>query len=375
MIIDSFNFDGNTSKLPSPALGLTGAIHLVDPEPIPSALPDVKSSKNKVYVNSGNSFVMWPAQSGRPGYQHDPGGFMGCNGVSFYPVVKAPGTTSFYPKAFERILYTFAYDEQSFPYPETFNSITLAGVSQVEVLRNVSMRLISSNTTATWRMVFECGERYDDNFEKAFTETGVVDGTNTVQISTNRISRQMQVSGLGVPSNTIVLDVGNGAIKLSKKISGTGNLALVFTSPIGPNIAGVNWLEPMLDVQFRLTDIETRSIAGIKVQRANSVISAEKLPFVGPRNLLGFQGFSTLYRELRWLPLASLPRKERWVLRVRLTGFDVEDTVEYPSGYVAYKVDPPPYTRDPVDYWPPKVEAPDWSSAAATEKEASIDSR
>ena len=382
MITDSLEFSAG-GKLPDPAIGLSPAIHDVEIEPLPVEGEFVKKPlalvakdcKNKVYQNSGDVFIVWPRQGNRPAYQLSPGDLIGCDGRFFYPVVQKEGTTSYYPKAFERTLYTCAYEEDSFPLPDSLNPLTLAGVAQMELLRHVKIRLFANNTIAVWRLVFECGERLDDYSEKIITKNAILNNSADVVVETSGLSRLMRVAGSGIPDGTIIMKVSSNSIRLSKPSSAGGSAELQFKSVIGPNIAGIKWLDPMLDVQFRLTDVLCEQVLGIKIQRVSPILPAELLYSIGPRNSLGFQGFRNAYGKISAIPLSSLPSIERFLVRVRLTGFDIEDTVLNPRGYVGYTLGPIPYSMKDIAWWPPKGGDADMTTSGASAKEASEDSR
>jgi hypothetical protein len=136
-------------SLPQPALGLLPAVHDASVTPWTSgALPAPVAGS--VLRNDAASAMPLPAYGGWPAASVPPGGYAGSDGNLWYPVVHRAGTTSYYPQAFERRLYTLAFSAFSLPLKASF-----------DLARAFDFRLFANSTDATWRVVWEIGLRTD----------------------------------------------------------------------------------------------------------------------------------------------------------------------------------------------------------------------
>lgn len=152
---------GGISKvdsLPSPALGLLPAVHdatvtdfsgiATDPATgatSPSQLPAAERNSVLRITEAAVSlpaFGSWPAQRALPGQ------YAASDGRLWYRVRRYKQTNSFYPEAFERTLYTFAFTPVSLPLRERWS-----------FLRDFDFRMFSNNTDAVWNVVWEIGDR------------------------------------------------------------------------------------------------------------------------------------------------------------------------------------------------------------------------
>jgi hypothetical protein len=148
MIIDSIE---KIASLPSPALGFLPAVHdaVVD-EYSGGALPEVGAGK--VIVNQSSGAVTLPAFASWPPQKLAVGEFAGSDGRLWYPVRRYKATNSYYPAAFERVLYSIAFTPESFP---------LGTVRYIS--RMIEVRLLNNNTNAVWNFVWEVGMKQDQS--------------------------------------------------------------------------------------------------------------------------------------------------------------------------------------------------------------------
>ena len=137
-------------SVPSPALGLLPAVHdataLNYTLAFGTALPAVEAGQ--VFLNGTGKDITLPAYGSWPPQKLPMGSFAGCDGRFWFPVRRYKATNSFYPQAFERTIYTFAFTPTSLPLGATFT-----------LRRTLSVRLLSNNTDAVWNWVWEIGTR------------------------------------------------------------------------------------------------------------------------------------------------------------------------------------------------------------------------
>jgi hypothetical protein len=89
---------------------------------------------------------------------------------------------------------------------------------------------------------------------------------------------------------------------------------------VGPNLEGFNWLQPAVDQEIVLTDVESRHGLGLVIQNTSN----------------GYQGVQLLYDRTLGAPEGSMPTAADFALRCRLGLFDTEDSVADPRGYAGY---------------------------------------
>ncbi len=149
MLIESID---KITTLPSPALGLLPAVH--DAEVIDAVLPlgDAAGLKDQVMRNNEAEPILLPAWGRWPARQVAPGEHFASDGRLFYGVVqrivRAEGETSWYPRAFERVLYTMHLTPQQFVIGTSFS-----------FSRQFDFRLVANTTNAVWSVFFEIGQR------------------------------------------------------------------------------------------------------------------------------------------------------------------------------------------------------------------------
>lgn len=155
MIISSIE---TTEALPVPPLGFLPALHdatvttfvgttLVTGTAVASTLPGAAANANNVFLVTAAditapSYESWPAQT------IEKNTHVGSDGRFWYPVVPYGTTNTYYPKAFERTLYTIAFTPASLPLRLRW-----------ELVRMYSFRLFSNNTDVVWNVVWEFGDR------------------------------------------------------------------------------------------------------------------------------------------------------------------------------------------------------------------------
>ena len=329
MIITSLK---SLTQLPEPALGLLPAIHDADVEDfLPGAgLPTTMAGKGRVFVNKTGAQVVLPPSGRWPARGVAVGDLFGSDGRLFYSLVPKIGTTSFYPKSFERNIYTFSFAPSSFP----------PGGEDITLKRYFYVRLIGNNTSAVWSVIFEAGVRRDDvdPTRRHVVEAEIVRGSATVSIASTILSGlgpRMIVTGGGIRGGletTYIksIDLESGTLVLSLAPTESGVRELTFASAPGPNIGDITWLPPILEQQIFLTDLRSENGLGI-------VLSNSKDISIGT-NELGYSGKRFIYDRVTNADKDSLPTKSTFLLRVRIGQFDTENSVADPKGYAAYMV-------------------------------------
>jgi hypothetical protein len=97
-------------------------------------------------------------------------------------------------------------------------------------------------------------------------------------------------------------------------------------APVGPNIKEYEWRQPLIDEQVHLTDVASRHLFGVVLQR---VLDGTDEVWSGEVTRYGMRVAAQDYQ---------LPTSNDFVLRLRLGNFDTLDTVAEPKGYAAYFV-------------------------------------
>jgi len=169
--------------------------------------------------------------------------------------IHTQSSSSYYPTAFERTIYTFPFTLQGLPVGEQF-----------KLSRVFSFRSISAQSACVWSVIMEFGQRVDD----------------------------------------------------------------VSPGSIGPNLKAYEYLPPAIDQQVVITDVTTDHSLGITFRRT----------------VEGISGFRSLYSRTPNLIPGTTPVGDDFVLRVRLSQFDIENQISDPSGYVAYNVAANPKEAD-----------------------------
>jgi hypothetical protein len=324
-------------------LGFLRAIHDAEIEPVASgaALPAASSAADRVFVNSGSEAIVLPAWGRWPAYSVAPLEHFGSDGRGFYPLIQKASTTSFYPKFFNRNIYTFSFSGSS------LRAQASGGAATFSVVRDVSMRLFSNNTTATWSVIFEIGIREDDAGPEVEIEMQCSTQIGSKSITTtssqiNNIVKYMTVSGPGVvvaggdiSLGTVVtgVNVQAGIITINQTATQTGSALLKFKIPIGPNIRQIQWLPPLMEQQIHVTDLLSKNRVGVILY---------KQPFpTATTNEFGYACDAVQYNSLSRSPFESLPTGDNFVLRMRIGQFDTENGFS-PRGFAGYTVMAPP---------------------------------
>jgi hypothetical protein len=147
--------------LPTPPLGFLPAIHDATVEAFLGSataiafgtsgsgivLPAVPVGTSVLQNGTGETITL-PAFNSWPPQKVAPGEYFGSAGSFWYPLTRYKNTNSFYPKAFERILYTIAFTPEGLTLGSTFT-----------LRRQLDVRLMSNNTDVSWNMVWEIGMR------------------------------------------------------------------------------------------------------------------------------------------------------------------------------------------------------------------------
>jgi hypothetical protein len=102
-------------------------------------------------------------------------------------------------------------------------------------------------------------------------------------------------------------------------------------APVGPNIEGYQWRTPLIDQQVHITDVLGRHRFEASLYRD-----------VGPDGEF-WTGSVARYGKTVAAQTNQLPLSNDFVLRLRLSCFDIENNVSEPRGFVAY------YATQPKD--------------------------
>jgi hypothetical protein len=94
--------------------------------------------------------------------------------------------------------------------------------------------------------------------------------------------------------------------------------------PIGPNLLGYDWREPLMEQEIVLTDITSQHTLG----------------FLLTNNADGYSGSKLLYENAMAVSPDSLPTQEDFAVRIRVGCFDTENSVADPRGFAAYLAKP-----------------------------------
>ena len=343
MIISSMK---SIESVPTPALGLLPAIHDAEVEDIPMVdglpvLPLAESCRGRVFRNQTPKAIILPQTSKWPARSLEVGGVFGSDGRLFYKVRHKPGTTSYYPESFERTLYTLSFSSQSFSVGAEF-----------ELSRLFYFRLISNNSSAVWSVIFDVGVRTNQVTPtlQLTMQGALTSGSANVSISDPRLGNlfyRMVVTGNGIPSGldgaTYIksINLTTSTLVLSRPATQSGEKALTFTAPVGPNLGDFIWLPPLLEQEVLLTGMKVSNPIGIWIKNwgDKNVQGPDGSSAPDPyRNDLGYQGFAKLFNNVAPVPLDSLPTERDFLLRVRIGQFDTENSVADPKGYAAYMV-------------------------------------
>lgn len=323
MIISSTS---KVESLPEPTLGLLPAVHFADPTS--TAILPASPSLKTVYYNSGDAPITIPAYLKWPSRQIPVGNYFAYDGRLFYPVVNKQGTTSYYPKDFERIIYTISHDRYTLPIKQSFTFERL-----------FYLRLFANNVLATWSIIFEFGIRDDDvSPEVVLTRTSALTSGSKVLSLTNvdGIKLGMFVTGDGIynelDASSFVVSISGQQVTLNRSVSLTGNKEIVFKSSPGPNIGLVKWFPPAMEFTASLTDLKSANPLGIVITNHGEKAGDPA------RNDAGFGAFVKLFQRAVAAPIDSLPTRDSFYFRLRIGNFDTENSVADPKGYAAYVI-------------------------------------
>lgn len=105
----------------------------------------------RVFKNQTAAAISIPPYQSWPARSISPGQFYGCDGRMYYRVNNKTGTNSYYPHAFERVVYSVAFSNKSLPVGDVF-----------ELSRLFYFRCIGNNTPVVYSVIFEAGYRVDE---------------------------------------------------------------------------------------------------------------------------------------------------------------------------------------------------------------------
>jgi hypothetical protein len=320
-------------SLPQPALGFLPAVHDVDIDDIEivsdEALRPAVETRGMVFKNASPKRIGLPGYGAWPALLVAPGDLFASDGRLYYPVLHKAGTVSYYPKAFERNIYSFTFNDKS---------LSVGGTFQLQ--RTIDTRLISNNTSAVCSVIYEIGVRKDQ-------DTPIIEytipcklsmGSREVEVSENinNLFVRMRVLGQGIQdgvnAETYIhsVDVLSGKIILTRTAALSGDFLISFKSPVGPNLGEIEWLPPLLEAQIHLTDILSTNTFSVDLAFDKEITSLT--------NPLGYRAVVTAYDRSWNAPWEALPTRTSFILRMRLGQFDTENNISDPKGFLAYMV-------------------------------------
>lgn len=302
--------------------------------------PPAGPAKNRVFLNDTFESIVLPSAEKWPARNLAASEICGSDGRLFYQVVNKAGTTSYYPSHFERRIYTFSFNKETFPVGDTFS-----------FERFFYFRLIGNNSTAVWSVIFEVGERvYQTTPATSVTiNSTLISGQKAIQVSVSdakKLSYMLTVTGTGIPSLDVVtyvedINVLTGVVRLTQEATVSGTQSLTFTSPVGPNLAVWRWLPPLLEQEIVMTDVKSMNPIGIWIknwgEKSKQMPDGTYVPDPN-RNDYGFEGYAKLFTGAYVVRPESLPSSPEFLLRLRIGQFDTENGVPDPKGYAAYLI-------------------------------------
>ena len=95
-------------------------------------------------------------------------------------------------------------------------------------------------------------------------------------------------------------------------------------APIGPNLDGYTWRTPLIDQQIPVTDLAGSHVFGVSLKR--SLDGTDEV----------WSGDIIRYAKVLGAVADQLPTGNYFVLRLRLSCFDIQNDVPEPRGFAAY---------------------------------------
>ncbi len=149
---------------PRRPLRLLPAVHVASTPTLPSTLPAVASARGKVYLAASDRTDINGVRAGD---------YVACDGREFYKVIQAADTTSYYPAAFETLLFETAINPLEFPNRSTLE--LRFGLEMVVTM--LEKRALERRSVCQWTILLEAGVPSADtapatpgeNLDAAFT--------------------------------------------------------------------------------------------------------------------------------------------------------------------------------------------------------------
>lgn len=132
-------------ELPRRPIRLLPAVHASStPPPLPATLPSLAAAKGKVYAVTTARGDLIGVRAGDK---------VACDGREFYKVIQSPGTTSYYPAAFETTLFETAINPLEFPARSTLE----LRIGLELMVAMLEAKAIERRSVCQWTIVLEAG--------------------------------------------------------------------------------------------------------------------------------------------------------------------------------------------------------------------------
>lgn len=156
-------------ELPRRPIRLLPAVHASSTPALPATLPSLAAAKGKVYT-------VTTARGDLSGVRA--GDKVACDGREFYKVIQSPGTTSYYPAAFETTLFETAINPLEFPARSTLE--LRIGLEMMVAM--LEAKAEERRSVCQWTIVLEAGVPSADttpattggNLASAFTSSVIL---------------------------------------------------------------------------------------------------------------------------------------------------------------------------------------------------------
>lgn len=321
MVIKSIK---DISQLPQPALGLLPAIHDSREQSITSLPGTAQSLAGQVFKNESSSSIVLPAYNRWPSREIQPGEMFGSDGRLFYKVrqrLVPPSVTATisFLNGVASVTCASPHGYQSGDMVTIFgaNDNAFNGTFSVSVLSITALSFTPTSTPQASTNSAKLRVRETSYYPEAFERTLYTIHISPQQLGIGKAFRFEAEFSFRLVANTsnalwrIFCEVGQRSTETSPK-------------PIGPNLLGYDWREPLLEQEIVMTDIT----------------SLHTLGFLLINNTEGYSGSKLLYENAIAVSTDSLPTQEDFAVRIRVGCFDTENSVADPRGFAAYLATP-----------------------------------
>lgn len=321
MVIKSIT---DISQLPQPALGLLPAIHDTREQSVTALPGTAQSVAGQVFKNASSSSIVLPAFNRWPSRELAPGEAFGSDGRLFYKVrqrLVPPSVASAitFANGIASVTCATPHGYQSGDMVTIFGATKAAfnGTFPVTVSSTTALSFSPTATPGGSTDTAKLRVRETSWFPDAFERTLYTIHLSPQQLGIGKAFRFEADFSFRLVANTsnalwrIFFEVGQRSAETSPK-------------PIGPNLLGYDWREPLLEQEIVLTDIASQHAIG----------------FLLTNNADGYSGSKLLYENAMAVSPDSLPTQEDFAIRIRVGCFDTENSVADPRGFACYLAKP-----------------------------------